>query len=173
MSDSGLQLGAISGQVMVYSERRQLEMARDTLQRARNRTHSEREKRGYHLMWGLVEWLSGREQNGNEILERLVSHYRKARNLPGLTASLSLRSYLLLTHRGLDDDEHIDTLEGFMELVARYDLFDVVTTAKKKGDGWVIDGEKFVVLNGENADTLRKCPGLRSARTSAPCPPME
>lgn len=29
-----------------------------------------------------------------------------------------------------------------------------MTTAKKKGDGWVIDGEKFVVLNGENADTL-------------------
>ena len=28
------------------------------------------------------------------------------------------------------------------------------TTAKKKGAGWVIDGEKFVVLNGENADTL-------------------
>src|SRR5262249_46317871 len=28
------------------------------------------------------------------------------------------------------------------------------TTAKKKGEGWVIDGEKFVVLNGENADTL-------------------
>ena len=131
MSDSGLQLGAISGQVMVYCERRQLEMARDTLQRARNRTHSEREKRGYHLMWGLVEWLSGREQNGNEILERLVSHYRKARNLPGLTASLSLRSYLLLTHRGLDDDEHIDTLEEFMELVARYDLFDVVERYRK------------------------------------------
>ena len=61
MSDSGLQLGAISGQVMVYCERRQLEMARDTLQRARNRTHSEREKRGYHLMWGLVEW-SGTER---------------------------------------------------------------------------------------------------------------
>ena len=27
-------------------------------------------------------------------------------------------------------------------------------SAKKKGSGWVIDGEKFVVLNGENADTL-------------------
>ena len=27
-------------------------------------------------------------------------------------------------------------------------------SAKKKGAGWVIDGEKFVVLNGENADTL-------------------
>lgn len=131
MNDSGLQLGAISGQVMVYCDRRQLEMARDTLQRARNRTHSEREKRGYHLMWGLVEWLNGREQNGNEILERLVSHYRKARNLPGLTASLTLRSYLLLTHRGLDDDEHIDTLEEFMELVTRYDLFDVVERYRK------------------------------------------
>ena len=31
---------------------------------------------------------------------------------------------------------------------------DVATSAKKKGDGWVIDGEKFVVLNGESADTL-------------------
>ncbi|MCK1312014.1 pimeloyl-CoA dehydrogenase small subunit [Bradyrhizobium sp. 23] len=41
-----------------------------------------------------------------------------------------------------------------LEKNSRYDLFDVSTTAKKKGDGWIIDGEKFVVLNGENADTL-------------------
>src|SRR5215470_8055787 len=41
-----------------------------------------------------------------------------------------------------------------VEKNSRYDLHDVVTTAKKKGGGWVIDGEKFVVLNGENADTL-------------------
>src|SRR6201999_1506259 len=41
-----------------------------------------------------------------------------------------------------------------LEKNSRYDLFDVTTTAKKKGSGWVIDGEKFVVLNGENADTL-------------------
>src|SRR3982751_5780358 len=41
-----------------------------------------------------------------------------------------------------------------IEKNSRYDLFDVTTTAKKKGDGWVIDGEKFVVLNGGNADTL-------------------
>lgn len=131
MNDSGLQLGAISGQVMVHCERRQLELARDCLQRARTRTHSEREKRGYHLMWGLVEWLSGREQNGNEILDRLISHYRKARNLPGLTASLALQSYLLLTHRGLDDEDHRDTLEEFAGLVARYDLFDVVERYRK------------------------------------------
>jgi pimeloyl-CoA dehydrogenase small subunit len=41
-----------------------------------------------------------------------------------------------------------------LEKNSRYDLSDVATTAKKKGGGWVIDGEKFVVLNGENADTL-------------------
>src|SRR3954471_8862449 len=41
-----------------------------------------------------------------------------------------------------------------LEKNSRYDLSDVATTAKKKGSGWVIDGEKFVVLNGENADTL-------------------
>lgn len=41
-----------------------------------------------------------------------------------------------------------------LEKNSRYDLFDVATTAKKKGAAYVIDGEKFVVLNGENADTL-------------------
>ncbi|MBA4038146.1 MAG: pimeloyl-CoA dehydrogenase small subunit, partial [Bradyrhizobium sp.] len=41
-----------------------------------------------------------------------------------------------------------------LEKNSRYDLADVSTTAKKKGDGWIIDGEKFVALNGENADTL-------------------
>src|SRR4051812_13864099 len=41
-----------------------------------------------------------------------------------------------------------------LEKQSRYDLFDVATSAKTKGDGYVIDGEKFVVLNGENADTL-------------------
>ncbi len=41
-----------------------------------------------------------------------------------------------------------------LEKNSRYDLQDVSTTAKKKGAGWAIDGEKFVVLNGETADTL-------------------
>jgi len=41
-----------------------------------------------------------------------------------------------------------------LEKNSRYDLNDVATSAKRKGDGWVIDGEKFVVVNGENADTL-------------------
>src|SRR5436305_5852486 len=41
-----------------------------------------------------------------------------------------------------------------LEKNSRYDLGDVATSAKKKGTGWVIDGEKFVVLNVEAADTL-------------------
>src|SRR6201990_3250767 len=41
-----------------------------------------------------------------------------------------------------------------LEKNSRYDLGDVSTTAKKKGDGWVIGGEKFVVLNGASADVL-------------------
>src|SRR3954449_4122622 len=41
-----------------------------------------------------------------------------------------------------------------LEKNSRYDLHDVATSAKKKGGGWVIDGEKFVVLNGESADML-------------------
>jgi len=41
-----------------------------------------------------------------------------------------------------------------LEKNSRYDLNDVLTSAKKKESGWIIDGEKFVVINGENADTL-------------------
>src|SRR5947209_9480836 len=41
-----------------------------------------------------------------------------------------------------------------LEKNSRYDLNDVATSAKKKDSGWVIDGEKFVVLNGDSADTL-------------------
>jgi pimeloyl-CoA dehydrogenase small subunit len=41
-----------------------------------------------------------------------------------------------------------------LEKNSRYDLHDITTSAKKKGEAYVIDGEKFVVINGENADTL-------------------
>ena len=51
-----------------------------------------------------------------------------------------------------------------LEKNSRYDLNDVVTSAKSKGDGWVIDGEKFVVINGENADTLIVTARTRGAR---------
>jgi pimeloyl-CoA dehydrogenase small subunit len=47
------------------------------------------------------------------------------------------------------------------ERQARYDLTDVVTTAKQSGGGWVLDGSKAVVSHGEAADKL-----IVSARTS-------
>src|SRR3984957_2431398 len=47
------------------------------------------------------------------------------------------------------------------ERQARYDLTDVVTTAKRSGSGWLLDGSKTVVSHGEAADKI-----IVSARTS-------
>jgi len=41
-----------------------------------------------------------------------------------------------------------------LEKNSRYDLSDVTTAARKTGSGYVIDGEKFVVLHGDTADTF-------------------
>jgi pimeloyl-CoA dehydrogenase small subunit len=58
--------------------------------------------------------------------------------------------------------------EGRMKLAfahgerqARYDLTNVMTRAKRDGDGWVLDGAKSVVFHGDSADKL-----VVSARTS-------
>jgi pimeloyl-CoA dehydrogenase small subunit len=40
------------------------------------------------------------------------------------------------------------------ERQARYDLSDVLTTARRRDGGWVIDGGKSVVVNGDSADRL-------------------
>jgi pimeloyl-CoA dehydrogenase small subunit len=47
------------------------------------------------------------------------------------------------------------------ERQARYDLTDVLTTAKPKGGGWVLDGAKSVVPHGDSAQRL-----MVSARTA-------
>jgi len=47
------------------------------------------------------------------------------------------------------------------ERQARYDVTDVMTTARRDGAGWVIDGSKTVVQHGDVADKL-----VVSARTS-------
>lgn len=44
---------------------------------------------------------------------------------------------------------------------AGYDLADVETAARKEGDGWVLDGQKSVVIAGDDADAL-----IVSARAS-------
>jgi pimeloyl-CoA dehydrogenase small subunit len=40
------------------------------------------------------------------------------------------------------------------EAQARYDLADIATTARREGDGWVLDGAKRLVLHGGSADLL-------------------
>ncbi len=50
------------------------------------------------------------------------------------------------------------------ERQSRYALADVETTASREGGGWVLDGRKGVVLNGDSADTL--IVSARSAGTS-------
>ncbi|MGC2201060.1 MAG: acyl-CoA dehydrogenase family protein [Stellaceae bacterium] len=47
------------------------------------------------------------------------------------------------------------------ERQARYDLSDVMTTARPKPGGWLLDGAKSVVLHGDNAQRL-----IVSARTA-------
>ena len=47
------------------------------------------------------------------------------------------------------------------ERQARYDLTDVITTAKRNGASWVLDGSKTVVAHGEAADKI-----IVSARTA-------
>jgi pimeloyl-CoA dehydrogenase small subunit len=47
------------------------------------------------------------------------------------------------------------------ERQARYDATDVMTTARRDGGGWVLDGAKSVITHGDCADTL-----VVSARTS-------
>ena len=47
------------------------------------------------------------------------------------------------------------------ERQSRYDVSDVLTTAKSSGDGWVLDGGKSFVIHGDSADKL-----IVSARTA-------
>ncbi|HEY1932556.1 MAG TPA: acyl-CoA dehydrogenase family protein [Acetobacteraceae bacterium] len=43
---------------------------------------------------------------------------------------------------------------GHIERQSRYNLADVATTARKDGDGYVLDGAKSIVLHGDCADKL-------------------
>ncbi len=51
------------------------------------------------------------------------------------------------------------------ERQSRYDLFDVATTAKRDGSGWLLDGAKGMVIHGDSADmfvvTARTAGGQR------------
>lgn len=43
---------------------------------------------------------------------------------------------------------------GHTESNSRYDLHHVETTARREGDGWVLSGQKSVVLHGDSADRV-------------------
>lgn len=43
---------------------------------------------------------------------------------------------------------------AYAEPQSRYDLFDIATTAKEKGGGWILDGAKSLVLHGDTVDKI-------------------
>jgi pimeloyl-CoA dehydrogenase small subunit len=73
---------------------------------------------------------------GGGFLRRGGSAAQKAAHLPGIIDGSKTFAFAQL------------------EKNSRYDLADVTTKVKKTGAMWVLDGEKFVVLNGASADTL-------------------
>ncbi|OSI71053.1 pimeloyl-CoA dehydrogenase small subunit [Bradyrhizobium canariense] len=51
-----------------------------------------------------------------------------------------------------------------LEKHSHYELNDITTSAEKKAHRWVIDGEKFIVMNGQNADALIVTARTRGSR---------
>lgn len=125
MADAGLELGAISGQFMVYCDKGQLERAREVLQEVRSRGSSERDQLGYQLLWGLLEWLQGNVL-GKDILDEVIRKHQQRSNLPGQAAALAFQSCMTLFHLGEEHPEHLSYLGLFVELIGRHDVFDVV-----------------------------------------------
>ena len=80
---------------------------------------------------------------GGGIIRHGASAEQRARFIPGIASG---ESKFALAHQ---------------EKQSRYDLADVSTSARKDGTGWVLDGEKGVVLGGDCADHI-----LVTARTS-------
>ncbi len=80
---------------------------------------------------------------GGGIIRHGASAEQRARFIPGIAAG---EVKFALAHQ---------------EKQSRYDLADVSTSARKDGSGWVLDGEKGVVLGGDSADHI-----LVTARTA-------
>ncbi len=80
---------------------------------------------------------------GGGIIRHGASAEQRARFIPGIASG---EAKFALAHQ---------------EKQSRYDLADVSTSARKDGSGWVLDGEKGVVLGGDSADHI-----LVTARTS-------
>ncbi len=124
MQEPGLELGAISGQFMVFCDQRDLDRARATLQRVRDQSRSAADQLGYQLLWGLLECLSG-QVLGQEILTRVSDEYCRLGNLPGQTAAFCFRACMLL-FSSADEAQFRGVLKQFLSVLSRHDVFDVV-----------------------------------------------
>ncbi len=80
---------------------------------------------------------------GGGIIRHGASAEQRARLIPGIASG---EVKFALAHQ---------------EKQSRYDLADVVTIARKDGSGWILDGEKGLVLGGDGADQI-----FVTARTS-------
>ncbi len=80
---------------------------------------------------------------GGGIIRHGASAEQRARLVPGIASG---EAKFALAHQ---------------EKQSRYDLADVATSARKDGSGWILDGEKGLVLGGDSAGQI-----LVTARTS-------
>jgi pimeloyl-CoA dehydrogenase small subunit len=73
---------------------------------------------------------------GGGLLRHAASETQQAALIPGVVAGTTKLAF------------------AHLERHSRYDLADVAATAKRDGDGWLLDGAKSVVLHGDCADHL-------------------
>ena len=129
LPDPALEMNATFGQFTVFCDQRQFDRARETLNHARKLVEGQDgvERRRFLMMWGTLEWLTGKAENGEQILDGLAKQYATDLDVTGLAITTAYQAGMMLWFRGLDDPGHLHWLERFMELVEQHDLFDVLT----------------------------------------------
>jgi len=103
------------------------------------------------LGWAPVEMMAVMEAMGrNLVLEPFIASSVLAAGCVELGGSDSQKAELL---PGLAEGTLVLAL-AHTEAGARYDISQVAASAKATGTGWILDGEKFLVLGGDVADRL-------------------
>ena len=129
LPDPAMEMNATFGQFTVFCDQRQFDRARETLNHARGLVEGQEgaERRLFLLMWGTLEWLTGKPENGEQILDGLARQYEADLDITGLAITITYQAGMMLWFRGLDDAGHLLMLQRFMDLVEQHDLFDVLT----------------------------------------------
>lgn len=128
MKDVDLEMDAVAGQFMVHCDSGDMNRARQTLNSIRPQMgDAERHLRQrFLLMWAVLDWLSGQEENGEQILEDLVAQHAADRDPARLLTVVAHLANLLLISRGAHDPKHLHWLRRCMQIASRHDLFDVI-----------------------------------------------